>query len=67
MKDIAKCANPDCLGSFLRLSDGKLFISPKNAFNFVWLCEFCMKRYTVDWQNDEPRLLGLTGQRQRIS
>jgi hypothetical protein len=54
MADITNCANIDCPADFLRLSDGKLFICPQNDFCFAWLCEVCMKRFTIDWQDTTP-------------
>jgi hypothetical protein len=54
MHDVSQCANQNCAAAFDRLSDGKLFTCPRDAFNFVWLCEHCMRRFTVEWHQLEP-------------
>jgi hypothetical protein len=62
MATISECANPACDGSYERLSDGKLFESETldgGQPAFVWLCETCMKRFTVEWRNGEPVLIRL--------
>jgi hypothetical protein len=56
MSTVAECANPKCNAEFLRLSDGKLCVSSVDNSCFIWLCETCMKLFTVEWQGTKAVL-----------
>ena len=54
-----KCANPACSEKFLRLQDGRLFVTEVNGENqsntsenecrvkYLWLCSLCCRTMTV--------------------
>lgn len=57
MSKVAYCANQNCGADFLRLSDGKLFVCPNHNSRVAWLCELCMKRFTIEWHGGEAVLV----------
>jgi hypothetical protein len=58
---LAKCANPSCSASFLRLQDGRLFLletdltprsSKAKAGEYFWLCKGCSAGMTLRLAQD---------------
>ena len=58
---LAKCTNPSCSATFIRLAEGRLFrletgptlrSSKTNATEYCWLCEHCSVEMTLRLAQD---------------
>ncbi len=67
-----KCANPACSAKFLRLHDGKLFLTEvegeyegsdrhEHKLEYFWLCNSCCRTMTVAVEKGQrPRVVPLS-------